>query len=320
MKKLNTLTAALFLTLSLLSPVVSTAQDWGRLLQGGLELFQSFTVSDSQIKGYVSQFVSKSDRTNQLAPSDSPYNVRLNRIVSGITSVDGQPLNFKVYITKDINAFACADGSVRVYSGLMDVMNDDEVLGVIGHEIGHVAHHDTRNAMKNALRTAALKDAVASAGGAVAALTDSQLGVLGEAVVNARYSQKQESNADAYGYDFLKAHGRNPLALCMAFKKLQALENSSGTSALVASLFSDHPDTGKRIKDIEKKALKDGYSYPSAESTPSVADAGQTAVSKLVPSTKSAGSASSAKSGKSAKSAKSGKVTRASWASHKHNH
>lgn len=246
------------------SVLPAAAQDWGRLLQGGLELLQSFTVSDDQVKGYVAQFIAESDKTNKLAPDNGTYDSRLDRIVSGITEVDGQPLNFKVYITDDINAFACADGSVRVYSGLMDAMTDDEVLGVIGHEIGHVAHHDTRNAMKSALRTAALKDALGSAGGAVAVLTDSQLGALGEAYINARYSQKQESNADSYGYDFLKKHGRNPLVLCLAFQKLESLDKNSGTANLVSQLFSTHPDTGKRIRDLEKKAKKEGYTYPTA--------------------------------------------------------
>lgn len=259
--------ALLLMLLSVAGVRPAQAQDWGRLLQGGLELLQSFTVTDSQVKGYVSQFVTESDKTNQLAPAGNAYTTRLNRIVNGITSVEGQPLNFKVYITEDINAFACADGSVRVYSGLMDVMSDDEVLGVIGHEIGHVAHQDTKNAMKNALRTAALKDAVASAGGTIAVLTDSQLGALGEAYVNARYSRKQESNADSYAYDFLKAHGRNPLVLCLAFKKIEALENASGTSNLIARMFSSHPDTESRINSLEKKALKDGYRYPAASSS-----------------------------------------------------
>lgn len=262
MNKLKVLAVSLLLASTVTVPVAE-AQDWGRLLQGGLELLQSFTVSDDQVKSYVSQFIGESDRTSQVAPANSKYTVRLNRIVNGITSVDGQPLNFKVYMTNDINAFACADGSVRVYSGLMDAMTDDEVLGVLGHEIGHVAHHDTRNAMKAALRTAALKDAIASAGGTVAILTDSQLGALGEAYINAKYSRKQESNADDYGYTFLKNHGRNPLVLCLAFKKLQALDKSSGTSALVSKLFSSHPDTQTRINALEKKAFKEGYTYPT---------------------------------------------------------
>lgn len=255
-----------FAIISILLPVCTYAQSWGRLLQGGLELFQSFNVSDDQVKGYVSKFVSESDKTNQLAPANSNYTIRLNKIVSGLTSVNGQPLNFKVYVTKDVNAFACADGSVRVYSGLLDLMNDEEVLGVIGHEIGHVAHHDTKNAIKSALRTSAFKDVLASTSSTVAALTDSQLGALGEAVVNAKYSQKQESNADNYAYTFLKSHGRNPLVLCMAFKKLQQLEGSSATSGLVSSLFSSHPDTQKRIANIEKRAKADGFKYPTVSS------------------------------------------------------
>lgn len=265
------------------APLTSPAQDWGSLLQGGLDLIQSFTVTDGQVKQYVRQFVQQNDQQSQLAPSDSPYTVRLSEIVSGITEVDGTPLNFKVYITKDINAFACADGSVRVYSGLMDVMNDDEVLGVIGHEIGHVAHHDTKNAMKAALRTSAFRNALGSVDGVVGQLSKSQLGTLGESIINNKYSQKQESNADDYAYTFLKNHGKNPLVLAMAFKKLKALESSS-MSSLAQSLFSDHPDTGKRIKDLEKRAKKDGYTYPSTSSVTSSSKTAKT--TKTAKSTK----------------------------------
>lgn len=256
----------LLLSLGVLSPE-SKAQDWSRLLKGGLELVQSFTVSDDQVIQYVHQFIQESDAKNQVAPENSAYAQRLNRITENITQVGDQPLNFKVYITNDINAFACADGSVRVYSGLMDKMTDDEVLGVLGHEIGHVAHHDTRNAMKSALRTSALKDAIASSGQMAAVLTDSQLGALGEAYLNSRYSRKQESNADDYGYDFLKQNSRNPLVLALAFKKLNSLEGSSSTQNAVAKMFSTHPDTESRIKSIEKKAFKEGYSYPTTEMT-----------------------------------------------------
>ena len=52
--------------------------------------------------------------------------------------------------------------------------------------------------------TSALKDGISSQGGKAATLTDSQLGDLTEALVNARYSQKQECAADDYGYEFLK--------------------------------------------------------------------------------------------------------------------
>lgn len=60
------------------------------------------------------------------------------------------PLNFKVYDVIDVNAFACGDGSIRVFSSLMDLMTDDELMAIIGHEIGHVVHTDVKDAMKNA--------------------------------------------------------------------------------------------------------------------------------------------------------------------------
>ena len=67
-----------------------------------------------------------------------------NALPEGITEVGGIQLNFKVYDVIDVNAFACGDGSVRVFSSLMDIMTDDELMAIIGHEIGHIVHHDSR--------------------------------------------------------------------------------------------------------------------------------------------------------------------------------
>lgn len=133
------------------------------------------------------------DILNEVAKADDPYAVRLTRLTQGLTRADGIPLNFKVYKVIDVNAFACPDGSVRVFSSLMDIMGDDEVLGIIGHEIGHVAKHHSKKAFKQELLTGAMKDAVASAGGVADALTDSQLGALGQSLAGAKYSQKQEN-------------------------------------------------------------------------------------------------------------------------------
>ncbi|MGQ7116108.1 M48 family metalloprotease, partial [Escherichia sp. TWPC-MK] len=47
--------------------------------------------------------------------------------------------SFSKLPTSDVNAWAMANGCVRVYSGLMDMMNDNEIEGVLGHELGHVA-------------------------------------------------------------------------------------------------------------------------------------------------------------------------------------
>ena len=239
------------------------------LLSGGMKTAQALSLSDEQIQSYVGQYVQQLDAQNPVLPETSPYVKRLRNMTRGITQVDGIPLNFKVYKTDNVNAFACADGSVRIYSGLMDIMTDDELLGVVGHEIGHVALKHTKKQFKQALLTSAVRDALVSAGGYVATLSASELGSLGEALAGASFSRKQENQADDFGYDFLKAAGRNPWAMAMAFEKLERLSRGSDTgdtpaaqSSAAAGIFSSHPDTATRIQRMSDRATADGYKKP----------------------------------------------------------
>jgi predicted Zn-dependent protease len=62
--------------------------------------------------------------------------------------------------------------------------------------------------------------AAASAGGIVGSLSQSQLGDLGEKLVNSQFSQRQESEADDYSYDLLRKRGINPSGLATSFEKL----------------------------------------------------------------------------------------------------
>lgn len=236
-----------------------------KILSGAKKTVQALTLSDQQMNDYVKEYIDWMDANNPVLPDDDPYVIRLKKLTDGLTSVEGIPLNFKVYNVVDINAFACADGSVRVFAALMDLMNDDELLGVIGHEIGHVAHKDSKNAFKNALLTSALKDAVASTSDKAASLTDGQLGQLGEALASAKYSRKQENAADDYGYEFLKKAGKNPWAMAMSFRKLQQLEGEAKAKngGKINQLFSSHPDTDLRIKRMEERATKDGIEKPA---------------------------------------------------------
>lgn len=264
MKKFKLLLLSIGITfMGALSGCSTSNLNMQSLIGAGSKALQAATISDSQIQSYVHQYVQSMDQQNKVAAANSPYSVRLAKLTHGLTSVDGIPLNFKVYMTNDINAFACADGSVRVYSGLMDRMTDDEVLGVIGHEIGHVAHKDTRKAFQEALLQSALVEGIGSTSNTAALLTSSQLSQLGQKLMSAKYSQKQESNADDYGYDFLKANGKNPWAMAYAFSKLEELEGAQPNNNGLSQMFSSHPSTPKRIKHIMDRCKKDGIAQPA---------------------------------------------------------
>ena len=222
---------------------------------------EALTLTDEQMAAYVKQSVDWMDKNNPVLPEDNPSVIRLRKLTANCKDADGIPLNFKVYDVIDVNAFACPDGSVRVFSSLMDIMSDDELMGVIGHEIGHVIKRHSKNALKQELLTGALIDAAGAANGKVAMLTDSQLGALGQTLMNAKYSQKQESEADDCGYDFLVANGLNPWGMSMAFEKLMGSEGDAKQST-IQKMFSSHPDTKKRIEKMAKRAQKDGYTKP----------------------------------------------------------
>lgn len=235
-----------------------------KAIGGAAKATKALTLTDEQVADYVKEYIDWVDANNPVCGPDDPYTVRLNRLTEGLTDVDGIKLNFKVYYVIDVNAFACADGSIRVFSSLMDIMTDDELLGVIGHEVGHIAHHDSKKRFRTALLSSALRDGISSTGGKVAALTDSELGDLGEALTQATYSQKQERDADDYGYEFLKKSGKNPWAMAFSFRQLKKMQEEAGVEkdSRLNQLFSTHPDLDTRIQRMEDRAVLDGIEKP----------------------------------------------------------
>ena len=114
--------------------------------------------------------------------------------------------------------------------------------------------------MRTQLLTSAALEGLASTSETAAVLTDSQLGAIGNAVLNAQYSKKQESAADDYAYKFLYDAKKDPACLMYGLQKLQSLEQSAGqTSALVNKLFSSHPDTEARIQRVKSRLVADGF-------------------------------------------------------------
>ena len=233
-----------------------------RLMQSGVYAAQALTLSDAQVQEYVHQYITQLDAQSIILPESNAYTKRLRKLTKGLNGVNEVPLDFQVYQEKEVNAFACADGSVRVYTGIMDVMTDDELLGIIGHEIGHVAMNHTRRQMQAAILSSAAREGLASTSETVASITDSMLGDIGEAIISAQYSQRQESQADDFGYDFLVGARRNPWAMVMSFEKLQQLSGETESSGMVSNIFSSHPSTTKRIENISQRCLQDGYNRP----------------------------------------------------------
>lgn len=223
------------------------------LASSGMAAYKAATLSDADVKALSNESCKQMDSENKLADSKSKYTKRLNKIAAALgRNIEGTPINYKVYMTSDINAWAMANGCVRVYSGLMDMMSDNEIEGVLGHELGHVSLGHTRKAMQTAYSTLAARDALSATSGVASTLSQSQLGDLAEGMINASFSRSQETDADDFSYDLLKKRGINTQGLVTAFDKFTTMD-----AGHAKSLMDSHPASADRAQHMRDRIAAD---------------------------------------------------------------
>jgi putative metalloprotease len=224
------------------------ALDIGGLAKAGSNALKAASLSDADIQNLTKQSCAQMDSKSRIAGASDKYAQRLAKVISEMPkTVENQPADYKVYLTSDVNAWAMANGCIRVYAGLMDLMDDDELRGVIGHEIGHVAKGHSRKAMQTAYGVAAARDLAGAQGGNVAALSESQIGDFAQKLINAQFSQSQESEADNYSFDLLSQLKLRREGLVTAFQKLAKLDGGKG------SMLSSHPSSADRAANMQKR-------------------------------------------------------------------
>lgn len=222
------------------------AFDLGKALGAAKGVATAASLSDDEVRAQSRRMAEQMDAGAPVAPERSPHARRLAALTASCREDQGLALNYKVYMTPEVNAFALADGSIRFYSGLMDMMSDDEIRYVIGHEIGHVQSGHSRKRMQLALSSGSLQQAAAAAGGKAAALAQSDLGELFIKVVRAQHSQGNENEADDYAMQFLSRRQHDRRAAVTALEKLDKLSGGGSSNWL-----STHPapkDRAQRMR------------------------------------------------------------------------
>jgi len=239
-----------FLPGLMLAPGLAHGFKLGGLIEAAKDAGSALTLSDEDVRRYAAQMAAHMDSQANIAPPEHEYAKRLAALTKGLEQDNGLNLNYKVYLTDEVNAFAMADGTIRFYSGLLDMMSDDEIRYVIGHEIGHVHAGHTRARMQTALATSATQKAVASSGTRAAALAESELGDLIAKVVLAQHSQSNERDADDYALAFMGRRGFDRRAAVSALEKLDKLSGGGGGGWL-----STHPSPRERAERMRTQLV-----------------------------------------------------------------
>lgn len=221
----------------------------------------------------------------EIQQSDNP---RLYRIVENIAITEGMPMP-KVYIMDDAapNAFATGrdpkNAAVCATTGLMEIMNDSELQGVMAHEMGHVKNYDIRVSMiafamvavigllaDILLRMTVFRSNDRNSGqiGIILMIAGAILAPLAATLIQLAISRQREYLADATG----AMSTRYPEGLASALEKigqygsaLKTHQNSSTAHLFfanplkgksIASLFSTHPPIEDRVARLREMGTK----------------------------------------------------------------
>jgi Zn-dependent protease with chaperone function len=168
--------------------------------------------------------------------------------VVGFTTRQHIPYTFTVLDSDTVNAFAAPWGHVYVYTGLLNFADsEDEVWGVMGHEVGHVVHRDLIKSVKRSILWnlgVGLVSSKASGAG-------DMLG-LGLGILSFSYSREDERNADDHGAAVMYASGHDPNGMVSFFTKLMNKYEKDKPSKLDA-IFATHPLTSNRIARLQAR-------------------------------------------------------------------
>jgi metalloprotease len=221
------------------------------------DAFAAISIDDNDVRKMALYLATQQDAANTVAAASSVYAKRVEKLTKNLTTYDGLNLNFKVYQSDAVNAFSMADGTIRLHTGLMDAMTDDELRFSIGHEIGHVKQGHIAASIKNAFLTSALvKGGAASAlknknGALVVNLGGDQAKQLLKQVLSSAYSRSQETEADVYSVAFMK---KNRIPAKAGSSALLKLAKASGERS--ASFLASHPDPADRAEAVDKLSVQ----------------------------------------------------------------
>ena len=142
------------------------------------------------------------------------------------------------------NAFALPGGEIVVTDALVRLaLRDEEILGVLAHELGHL--HE-RHALRGLIQSSVVGALVAVWLGDVSSIATA----LPAAVLDAKYSRDFEREADGYAQELLRANGADTRPLAEFLERLEAAEGRPGQPPALLAYLASHPATAERIRRL----------------------------------------------------------------------
>ncbi len=177
------------------------------------------------------------------------------RVVSS-TEAENSPYNFKFHLLADektVNAFALPGGQIFITMALLKrLKTEDQVAGVLGHEIGHIINRHSAEHIAQQELTQGLIQATDIASG-----DPGMISRFVGSMVNMKYGREDELESDRYGVKYLIQSGYKPEAM---IEVMQILQEASGGGSQ-PEFMSTHPNPENRIGRLKEVIVEYKQKY-----------------------------------------------------------
>ncbi len=213
-------------------------------VKSAAELSRAALVSDDEMYKEDAEDIAKWDENQTVAKDIDQYYIDLQKIMKKIPLPDDLEveLDVKVYMNPFLYIFSKSNGAIRVNSGVIELLDDNQLLFLMAHEIAHIANKDHKSSYRKAHSMYALEDAINMSGETVGSSANGVLSSVTSSMRKSEFQKDDEFEADKFAIKVLKKYG---------IKKKVAVDTLEKLQYLNAPILMMHPTGHERIKNIE---------------------------------------------------------------------
>ncbi len=207
----------------------------------------------------MGQKAAQSVATNMGLVDDPALTAYVDRVGQRVAAaLPSRQFNYHFAVVDQVepNAFAVPGGYIYVSRGLLALLrSEDELAGVLSHEIQHVERRHSVRQMKKERRLGLLALPGELVGGIISDDLATLAGKPFEAVA-AGYSRDQEREADALGQPLAAAAGYDPRGIAAILDRMEHFIETMTDEKRAPSFFDSHPSTPERVANLRRDAAR----------------------------------------------------------------